>query len=152
VDDRLTSLKQNLEEHFQLPASAIDWLLMMFQVTQVFDDVADGDTVSREELNKCIWNTLVAMPLNPFFTANSTTLLPVVALSILKWQGSDAVERAGQANEMSFAWRATFYDLCMIAIQACHGVKMATELSGDVLKLYGETFSDYQKEFYGRSI
>jgi hypothetical protein len=152
VDDRLTLLKQNLEEHFQLPASAIEWLLMMFQVTQVFDDVADGDEVSREELNKCIWNTLVAMPLNPFFTANSTTLLPVVALSILKWQGSDAVERAGHANEMSFGWRAAFYDLCMIAVQACHGVKRATELSGDVLKLYGETFSDYQKEFYGRSI
>jgi hypothetical protein len=152
VDERLTSLRQNLEEHFQLPASAIEWLLMMFQVTQVFDDVADGDVVSREELNKCIWNTLVAMPLNPFFAANSTTLLPVVALSILKWQGSDAVERAGQANEMSFAWRAAFYDLCMIAIQAFHGVKRATELSGDVMKLYGETFSDYQKEFYGRSI
>jgi hypothetical protein len=152
VDERLTSLKQNLEEHFQLPASAIEWLLMMFQVTQVFDDIADGDEVSREELNKCIWNTLVAMPLNHFFSANSATLLPVVALSILKWQGSDAVERAGQANEMSFAWRASFYDLCMIAIQACHGVKKATELSGDVLKLYGETFSDYQKEFYGRSI
>jgi hypothetical protein len=151
VDECLTSLKQNLEEHFQLPVSAVEWLLMMFQVTQVFDDVADGDKVPREELNKCIWSTLVAMPLNPFFAANSTTLLPVVALSILKWQGSDAVERAGKANEMSFAWRAAFYDLCMIVIQACHGVKKATELSGDVLKLYGETFNDYQKEFYGRS-
>ena len=147
MDERLTSLRQHLEEHFQLPASAIEWLLMMFQVTQVFDDVADGDEVSREELNKCIWNTLVAMPLNPFFAANSTTLLPVVALSILKWQGSDAVERAGQANEMSFAWRAAFYDLCMIAVQACHGVKRATELSGDVLKLYGEDFESYRKEF-----
>ena len=152
MDERLTSLKQNLEEHFQLPASAVEWLLMMFQVTQVFDDVADGGEVPREELNKCIWNTLISMPLNPFFTANSTTLLPVVALSILKWQGSDAVERAGQASEMSFAWRAAFYDLCMIVVQACHGVKKATELSGDVLKLYGEAFNDYQKEFYGRSI
>ena len=147
MDERLTSLKQNLEEHFQLPASAVEWLLMMFQVTQVFDDVADGDEVPREELNKCIWNTLVAMPLNPFFTANSTTLLPVVALSILKWQGSDAVECAGQASEMSFAWRAAFYDLCMIVVQACHGVKKATELSGDVLRLYGEDFETYRKEF-----
>jgi hypothetical protein len=152
VDGRLTSLKSSLEEHFQLPASAVEWLLMMFQVTQVFDDIADGDKVSREELDKCIWNTLVAMPLNHFFAANSATLVPVVALSVLKWQGSDAAERAGQANEMSFAWRATFYDLCMIAVQACHGVDMAIQLSADVLKLYGETFSDYQKEFYGRSI
>jgi hypothetical protein len=70
-----------------------------------------------------------------------------VALSILKWQGSDAVEREGQANEMSFAWRAAFYDLCMIAVQAYHGVKKATELSGDVIKLYGESFEDYRKEF-----
>ena len=147
MDERLTSLRQNLEEHFQLPASAVEWLLMMFQVTQVFDDVADGDEVSREELNKCIWNTLVAMPLNSFFAANSTTLLPVVALSILKWQGSDSVERAGAANEMSFAWRAAFYDLCMIVVQACHGVKRATELSGDVLRLYGEDFETYRKEF-----
>jgi hypothetical protein len=121
---------------------------MVFDVFQVFDDVADGDVVYRNDLDKCIWNTLVAMPLNPFFAANSTTLLPVVALSILKWQGSDAVERAGQANEMSFAWRAGYYDLCMIAVQACHGVKRATELSGDVLRLYGETFNDYKTEFY----
>jgi len=147
MDERLTSLKQHLEEHFQLPAPAVEWLLMFFQVTQVFDDVADGDQVSRQELNKCIWNTLIAMPLNHFFTANSATLLPVVALTILKWQGSDAAERIGKADEMSFAWRAGFYDLCMIAVQICHGVEIATDFSFDVMKLYGEDFETYRKEF-----
>lgn len=147
MDERLTSLKYHLEERFRLPASAVEWLLMFFQVTQVFDDVADNDEVTREELNKCIWNTLVSMPLNPFFAANSTTLLPVVALTILKWQASDAAERMGQADEMSFAWRAGFYDLCMIVVQICHGVKAATDFSPDVMKLYGEDFDTYRKEF-----
>lgn len=147
MDERLISLKRNLEEHFQLPVSAVEWLLMMFQVTQVFDDVADGGEVSREELNKCIWSTLVAMPLNHFFATNSATLLPAVALSILKWQGSDTVERAGLPSAMSFAWRAGFYDLCMLAVHLCHGVEKAVELSASVLSLYGEDFESYRKEF-----
>lgn len=147
MDERLISLRHNLEEHFQLPASAVEWLLMMFQAAQVFDDVADGDQVSREELNKCIWNTLVAMPLNHFFASNSATLLPAVALNILKWQGSDAAERSGQPSAMSFAWRAGFYDLCMMAVHLCHGVDKAIELSANMLTLYGEDFESYRKEF-----
>ena len=147
MDERLTSLRQNLEEHFQLPPSAVEWLLMVFDVFQVFDDVADGDVVYRNDLDKCIWSTLVAMPLNRFFSTNSATLLPIVALSILKWQASDRAEKAGEADARSFMWRAGYYDLCMIAVQLCHGTDRAIELSSDVMKLYGEDFESYRKEF-----
>jgi len=140
-------LRKNLEEHFQLPASAVEWLMMMFDAIQVFDDVADGDGVQRKDLDKCIWNTLVAMPLNHFFSANAATLLPIVAVNILKWQASDLSERNWTAGAMSFAWRAGFYDLCMIAVQLCHGTDKAIELSSDVMKLYGEDFEAYRKEF-----
>jgi hypothetical protein len=145
--DDTTWLKRNLEEHFQLPASAVEWLMMMFDSIQVFDDIADGDGVQRKDLDKCIWNTLVAMPLNHFFSANAATLLPIVAVNILKWQASDLAERSWNAGAMSFAWRAGFYDLCMIAVQLCHGTDKAIELSSDVMKLYGEDFESYRKEF-----
>jgi hypothetical protein len=147
VVDDTTWLRRNLEEHFQLPASAVEWLLMVFDAIQVFDDVADGDVVYRKDLDKCIWNTLVAMPLNHFFSANAATLLPIVAVNILKWQGSDRAEKAGEADARSFVWRAGFYDLCMIAVQLCHGTEKATELSFDAMKLYGEDFEAYRKEF-----
>lgn len=147
MGDDTTWLKRNLEEHFQLPASAVEWLVMMFDAIQVFDDVADGDGVQRKDLDKCIWNTLVAMPLNHFFSANAATLLPIVAVNILKWQASDIAERGWKAGAMSFAWRAGFYDLCMIAVQLCHGTEKAIELSSDVMKLYGEDFEAYRKEF-----
>jgi hypothetical protein len=147
VSDCSKWLRRNLEEHFQLPSSAVEWLLMMFDAFQVFDDVADGDAVDRSDLDKCIWNTLVAMPLNHFFSTNSATLLPIVAVNILKWHGSDQAERAGQADAKSFGWRAGYYDLCMIAVQLCHGTEKAVKLSSDVLKLYGESFEDYRKEF-----
>ncbi len=55
------SLKQNLQQVLALPAPAIEWLLMLWNAIQVFDDVADGDPVERSDLNAAIWNTLVAM-------------------------------------------------------------------------------------------
>jgi hypothetical protein len=147
VSTHLESLRANLEGYFQLPPSAVEWLLMLFNSIQVFDDVADGDIVCRGELDKCIWDTLVAMPMNQFFCVNASTLLPVVAVNYLKWQASDRAERSGDADAKSFVWRAGFYDICMIVVQLCHGIEKAIQLSSDVMRLYGENFEDYRKEF-----
>ncbi|OYW93799.1 MAG: hypothetical protein B7Z23_04420 [Pseudomonadales bacterium 32-61-5] len=82
-------LAENFRTEFRLPEVAIEWLLMLWQATQTFDDVADGDPVSREELNATIWNTLVAMNRNEFWLLHQSTLTPIVASVILKWQASD---------------------------------------------------------------
>ena len=140
-------LRLNLQRVLALPAPAIDWLLMLFGAIQVFDDVADGDPVEREDLNAAIWNTLVGMNQNAFWIANSHSLAPVVATMILKWQASDQAERAGQANAKSFVWRAGYYDVVLMTVALCHGTQQATEKAQQVMELYGEAFEDYMKEF-----
>ena len=140
-------LRLNLQKALALPAPAVDWLLMLFEAIQVFDDVADGDPVEREDLNAVIWNTLVGMNQNVFWIANSHSLAPVVATMILKWQASDQAERAGQANAKSFVWRAGYYDVVLITVALCHGTQQATEKAQQVMELYGEAFEDYMKEF-----
>jgi hypothetical protein len=121
--------------------------MMLWGAIQVFDDVADGDPVEREDLNAAIWNTLVGMNQNNFWAANSLTLAPVVATMILKWQGSDQAERAGNADARSYVWRAGYYDVVMMVVALCHGTKYATENAHLVMALYGETLEDYMKEF-----
>jgi hypothetical protein len=140
-------LKENLQRVFALPAPAVEWLLMLWGAIQVFDDVADGDPVEREDLNAAIWNTLVGMNQNTFWQANSHTLAPIVASAILKWQASDQAERAGQADARSFVWRAGYYDVVLMAVALCHGTQRATEAAKQVMELYGETLEDYMKEF-----
>ncbi len=140
-------LKENLQRVLALPAPATEWLLMLWGAIQVFDDVADGDPVEREDLNAVIWNTLVGMNQNSFWAANSLSLAPVVATMILKWQGSDQAERAGNADARSYAWRAGYYDVVMMVVALCHGTKYATENAHLVMALYGETLEDYMKEF-----
>jgi hypothetical protein len=143
----LHALRVNLEQVFKLPAPAVDWLLMLFQAIQVFDDFADGDKVDRAELDACLWGVLVGMPQNPFWQANAQHLIPIVATQVLKWQASDRAERAGNQDAVSFVWRAGYYDVVLLVVQLCHGTAKATELSPLVMSLYGEKLADYVKEF-----
>lgn len=139
-------LTENFVE-FGFPAPAIEWLLMLWDAIQVFDDVADGDGVKREDLDVVIWNSLVGMHQNVFWQANANSLLPVVATAVLKWQASDQAERDGKADARSFVWRAGYYDVVLMVVTLCHTAKHAKELSRRVMELYGEKFENYLKEF-----
>lgn len=140
----------HLQTHFQamnLPPDAVRFLLVVYEAWQVFDDFADGDPVKRDDLHATLWNVFVGVPSNPFFQAHSASLVPAMGMGILKWIASDAVERAGEADEVSFVWRAGFYDLVVLVAQLALGPAEAMRLAPSMLKLYGEKFADYRKEF-----
>ena len=140
-------LKENLQRVLLLPTPVVDWLIMVYDAIQVFDDVADGDTIERKDLNATIWNTLVGMHQNQFFISNSHHLVPLMATMILKWQASDTAEREGHADARSFIWRAGYYDLILMAVSLTHGAGFATKNAHLVMDLYGEKLEDYMKEF-----
>lgn len=143
----MDSLRVIFNQQLELPTAAADWLLMLYEATQLFDDVADKDPIERADLNSVLWNTLVAMPANPFYQAHQTELGALLANFILKWQASDAAEKRKQHNEVSFVWRAGYYDVVLGAVRLCHSPTIAHELAVNVMNLYGETYGDYIKEF-----
>lgn len=141
------ALRKNFIEALHLPTDAADWLLSIWETIQFFDDVADQDPVSRQQLNKVLWSVLVTAPQNPFYVANAVELSAVLATQILKWQASDQSERAGRADPKAYMWRAGYYDLVLYCVGIVHGHEAATAASEDVLRLYGEDYSKYLKEF-----
>ena len=132
---------------FELPDAAVAWLLDLWAVIQVWDDVADKDAIARPDLDAAILKSLVTMPGNPFFQANASVLLPVVAGMIAKWKAADDAEVAGQADERSFMWRAGYYDVILAVIMCAHNAGTAMRVARHVMHLYGETFAEYRKEF-----
>ena len=142
---------EHLQKHFEnalaLPPDAAQWLLDLWRVIQMLDDVVDNDPIEREELNNTIFLSLIGLPANPFFQAHSANLLPVLATAILKWQASDTTERDNKADAKSFVWRASYYDVVMTVVLLCHGPKKAVNAAPYVMAMYGETFDDYLKEF-----
>ena len=87
------------------------------------------------------------MPGNAWFLAHAGALLPAVAQMVLKWQASDTVERAGNADARSFVWRAGYYDVVLMAVLLAHGPDAAQRAAHAVLSLYGERLEDYLAEF-----
>lgn len=130
-----------------LPPAAVEWLLMLFDAIQVFDDYADGDSVSRDALYKTVWDTLVGMPSNTFYAVHQTALLPVLALAVLKWRAANTVEAMGKVNEQSYMWRAEYYGIVLMCVQLQHGPHAAAGAADQVLGLYGETYGQYAEEF-----
>ncbi len=142
-------LRQSLSQGFSLPEDRVSWLMDVWEVIQTLDDYADEDEVSRDALDLLIWRVLVSMPGNPWFTKHSSTLLPIMASSTLKWQASNKAEKDGEANAKSFVWRAGYYDLILMAILLVHGQEAAAKVSHLVMNLYGESFEEYMNEFRG---
>ena len=140
-------IRNSLTDGLKLPADAVEWLCDLYAVTQVYDDVADGDEVDRADLNRALYSSIVGMSLNPFFDLNRFTLRPVLALFIMKWQASDAAERAGAADEVSFVWRAGFYDVVMTVFLLVYGREDTEANAHLIMSLYGEKFADYSSEF-----
>lgn len=137
---------RKLLEELMVPKDAIDWLVMLYDSVQVFDDYADGDPVKREDLDKLIWTTLISMPNNRFYKDNSEALWPLIATAILKWQASDTVERNKKANAISFVWRAGYYDIVLMVYAICFGSAKARKDAHVIMSLYGEKFEEYIEE------
>ena len=146
TSDKYSMMYANLAGHFSLPEDATRFVIMVEQFSQFFDDVADGDEVTRDQINLNIFNCFVGLNSNSFFLSHRLQLLPIMELIILKWQGSDIAERAGEANEKSFMWRAAFYDLIMAVVGICHGHLKAIEYAPEVMNYYAETFEEYKEE------
>lgn len=146
----MTDHARDLLSHFQqlgIPEDASAWLLDMWHVIQVFDDIADGDPVSRRDLDLTIWKALIAMPANTFYRRFAMELQPVVATAFFKWKASDDAERGGRADARSFVWRSAYYDLVLLVILLCHGPVAAIEKAESVMALYGEDYAKYREEF-----
>lgn len=132
-----------LSEHLanlDLPADAREWLMDLWRAIQVIDDAKDG--TANPEAADIAFGLFVRMPMNAFWQANQGSLLPVLALAVIKWRAANQAEAAGHADARSYMWRAGFYDVAAMVAHLC-GCDPVRALG-----LYGETFAEYCGEFH----
>jgi len=131
-----------LQSHFQvlgLPPEAQEYLLDLWAVIQLLDDAQDGDKASG--VSNVAWAVFQRMPLNAFFRANMSVLVPLQMMQLIKWEAANVDEAEGRADERSYMWRAGYYE---IVAMACHLCGLDAKAA---LGLYGETYAQYREEF-----
>lgn len=137
-------MEKNLRETFGLSDNAVATLMSLWDLSQYFDDLADGDEVSRQTHFDMIWKALVEAPANPLHQA----LVPFVANAIVKWRVSDKREREGRACHKTHMLRAAFYDCVLQAIILEKGQEFAIEAGEKIwFELYAEPLEEYLSEW-----
>ena len=131
-----------LKSHFDdlgLPPEAQEYLLDLWHVIQMLDDVQDGDASANAGL--AAWAIFARMPMNQFYRNCMASLQPLLVMQLIKWEAANEAEASGQADARSYMWRAGYYEIVAMACHLC-GLNAKAALG-----LYGETFAEYREEF-----
>lgn len=128
---------------------AIEFCRSLFRISQVWDDLIDGDeAVDAESINAAFWEALVTIPLNPFYRNNFTTLQPLVQAAIIDWLAANDLERGSQQEQVvAFVLRDTLTSIITHCALIVGGYQHMRDVNPVVRrKLHDESIAEYLQE------
>lgn len=100
-----------LHEWFLGDREAVQLLLTLSDITELWDDLIDNDKpISREQINAAFMRALIDLPTNPFFAQHKTYLMPLIIQSINSWQDANVLEQ-GDDNQRAIAYTLRNMDI-----------------------------------------
>lgn len=128
--------------------AAADYVLMVAQVADVWDNLIDGDKpVSDQSINLAFWNLAVMIPRNPFYRAYINDLLPVTATGIANWMIANRYERNladTHAVEIAHVLRYSIADVALMAATLIGGLAWVDEVGPELrLRAQRSDFKEY---------
>lgn len=90
-----------LLEWFDGDASAVEFVIALSSLAELWDDLIDKDKEPRD-INQTFWNAMVVLPCNEFFNAHKTFLMPLIVQSINAFQDSVELEK-GDVSDRAYA-------------------------------------------------
>lgn len=140
-------------EWFKDDQQAVDMFETIRVIAHTWDDLVDKDKeITPEAVNQMMEMALVALPLNPFFQANSSLLYPVLITSVVSYITSTKLERKGDDHSLELAHflRYAIYMLPLMAMiikgGTAHGVEMLEKTAPIMIR---ERFEEFYKEHKG---
>lgn len=127
-----------LLEWFGGNQSAVDFLVALSSIAELWDDLVDKDKeLSRKEIDAVFWNALVTLPTNEFFNANRAFLMPLVIQSINAWQDSVELE-SGNTNDRAYALtlRIISLQIAPMIVLLLRGKEAMRETSTDMWRYF----------------
>lgn len=139
-DKIVSELMPIFHDHLAVKFCADFWLQL-----QLLDDVYDGDEISDEEALKLVKLSLIEIPSNPFYVNYGQQLQPLISSLYLQWNAANKLEEQKRDLEKAYMLRAFVIQLFHYCSAIMHGIDYADSV--DFQGFYGETFTEYVKEF-----
>ncbi len=118
----------------------------LFALTQVWDDLVDGDReVAPETVNRTFWRALVELPQNPFYLRNLEDLRPLLRGFFNDWFDANSLEH-GDVHErtLSFVLRDAVGSVVSQCAYLVGGYEWMRQVSPDIRRMiHDERLEDY---------
>jgi len=147
-------MKENqlIEWALQGNQEAIAFCQIIFDASQVLDDLIDGDKpVEREAIIAAWWNMLIALPNNRFYVSNLPCLTPALQRSLTDWFDANALEHEDEAGKnIAFVLRDSVSALLIDCAFIVGGYAWGRQVSLTIRKaIHDESLEDYKGKLEG---
>ena len=129
--------------------NAIQMCLHLFKISQIWDDLHDGDSVDNNGLSDVFKMILVDLPDNPFYDKFRFQLRPLILSTILQWETANLMEAAKESPDKSYMLRAGIYGIFHMCVYFAHGSEVAKKAGPIIYSFYGETVNNFLKNKEG---
>lgn len=129
---------EKLLEWFGGNRSALEFLVVLSSIAELWDDLVDGDKLpSREEIDRIFMGALVTLPLNEFFQQNKGFFMPLILQSINAWRDSVELEKEGKRGRAyALTLRDTHLLMAPMIVFVLRGEEEARKVSLDMWKYF----------------
>ncbi len=128
---------------------AIDFLLDVFHVAEVWDDLIDKDKhLSNADIHKAFYTALITLPNNPFFVAYTKELTGVMTSGIHAWIDATSLE-TGNENEKIYAYvlRDWYMELLTLVCTLLHGFDYTHSISLEMRHFFiNDDFKEFKEQ------
>lgn len=132
-------------------AAAILFCEALFRVSQVLDDLIDGDKpVTGDAIYRAFWEAMIDIPSNAFYRAHEPTLRPLMAAALQDWRDSVTLERDGDRHgrSLAFVLRDQLTSLVVQCAGLIGGFAWMQQVSAEIRRhFHEEKLDDYLNEF-----
>ena len=135
--------------------AAVDYVVSVSGLCEVFDDLIDGDKeVTPEDIHRTLFVALVDLPANPFFHRHANALVPVHLTGIVAWLDANRLEKSENTNDRIFGYalRDQYMDCLLMAVCLTRGRETMLNLTAEIRHFFTahESFEEYDAKLKAR--
>lgn len=94
--------------------NAVNFLLTLFQISQAWDDIVDGD--KHVATDKALFNAVIVLPANLFYQKHFNQLHPILQTAAYDWLAANVLEK-GTTHDRTLAF--VLRDSLTAIVQQC---------------------------------
>jgi hypothetical protein len=118
---------------------AVDFLLAISDVAELWDDLIDGDKpITKQRVNTAFMTALVELPNNPFYVEHREHLTPIIIQAANSWLDANELEK-GDVNQRALAYTLRNMDIQLVQaiVYITGGFAKLRTYSADIWDYFG---------------